>query len=377
MKKLIIALLLSLVFIPKTFAYTDGSLIMNARNGILIEVSTGEILYEKNKDERVAVASLTKMMVQILVLEKIEDGSIKWTDIVTASKNASGMGGTQIWLATGEKMSVRDLFKGMSIVSANDATVALAEYVAGSEEKFVELMNKKAKELGLKNTVYKNVTGLDEDGHVSSAYDLSVIARELMKHEQIFEFTSSYEDYIRENTPNKYWLVNTNKLVRFYEGTDGLKTGFTDNAGYSMAVTTKRDGMRLLAIVLGEKEGKVRNSETMELLDFGFQNYKVDTLKKKGEVVTYLDLDKANKKVPVVLKNDLTILSKKTDKSLLYDFKINMNDNSLPIKSNSVVGKINLVNDNKIVKSEDLIITEDIYKVGYFKYLLDMLYSIF
>lgn len=213
MKKLFIALLLSLVFIPKTFAYTDGSLIMNARNGILIEVSTGEILYEKNKDERVAVASLTKMMVQILVLEKIEDGSIKWTDVVTASKNASGMGGTQIWLATGEKMSVRDLFKGMSIVSANDATVALAEYVAGSEEKFVELMNKKAKELGLKNTVYKNVTGLDEDGHVSSAYDLSVIARELMKHEQIFEFTSSYEDYIRENTPNKYWLVNTNKLV--------------------------------------------------------------------------------------------------------------------------------------------------------------------
>lgn len=377
MKKLIIALLLSLVFIPKTFAYTDGSLIMNARNGILIEVSTGEILYEKNKDERVAVASLTKMMVQILVFEKIEDGSIKWTDIVTASKNASGMGGTQIWLATGEKMSVRDLFKGMSIVSANDATVALAEYVAGSEEKFVELMNKKAKELGLKNTFFKNVTGLDEDGHVSSAYDLSVIARELMKHEQIFEFTSSYEDYIRENTPNKYWLVNTNKLVRFYEGTDGLKTGFTDNAGYSMAVTTKRDGMRLLAIVLGEKEGKVRNSETMELLDFGFQNYKVDTLKKKGEVVTYLDLDKANKKVPVVLKDDLTILNKKTDKSLEYDFKISMNDNSLPIKSNSVVGKINLVNDNKIVKSEDLIITEDIYKVGYFKYLFDMLFSIF
>lgn len=377
MKKLLIALLLCFTFIPKTYAYTDGSLIMNARNGILVEVSTGEILYEKNKDERVAVASLTKMMVQMLLLEKIEDGSIKWTDVVTASKNASGMGGTQIWLATGEKMSVRDLFKGMSIVSANDATVALAEYVAGSEEKFVELMNKKAKELGLKNTVYKNVTGLDEDGHVSSAYDLSIIARELMKHEQIFEFTSSYEDYIRENTPNKYWLVNTNKLVRFYEGTDGLKTGFTDNAGYSMAVTTKRDGMRLLAIVLGEKEGKVRNSETMELLDFGFQNYKVDTLKKKGDVVTYLDLDKANKKVPVVLKNDLTVLSRKTDKSLEYDFKINLSDNNLPIKSNSVVGKIRLVNNNKTVKSEDLIITEDIYKVGYFKYLLDTLISIF
>ncbi len=377
MKKLFIVLLLSLIFIPRVYAYTEDSLIMNARNGILIEVSTGEILYEKNKDERVAVASLTKMMVQIIVLEKIEDGSIKWSDVVTASKNASGMGGTQIWLATGEKMSVRDLFKGMSIVSANDATVALAEYVAGSEEKFVEIMNKKVNELGLKNTVFKNVTGLDEDGHYSSAYDLSVIARELMKHEEIFEFTSSYESYIRENTPNKYWLVNTNKLVRFYEGTDGLKTGFTDNAGYSMAVTTKRDNMRLLAVVLGEKEGKVRNSETMELLDFGFQNYKVDTLKKKGDIVNYLDLDKANKKVPVVLKNDLTVLSKKTDKSLDYDFKINMDNNKLPIKRNSVVGKISLVNDNRIVKSEDLIVNEDIYKIGYFSYILDTLISLF
>lgn len=377
MKKLFIVLLLSLIFIPRVYAYTEDSLIMNARNGILIEVSTGEILYEKNKDERVAVASLTKMMVQIIVLEKIEDGSIKWSDVVTASKNASGMGGTQIWLATGEKMSVRDLFKGMSIVSANDATVALAEYVAGSEEKFVEIMNKKVNELGLKNTVFKNVTGLDEDGHYSSAYDLSVIARELMKHEEIFEFTSSYESYIRENTPNKYWLVNTNKLVRFYEGTDGLKTGFTDNAGYSMAVTTKRDNMRLLAVVLGEKEGKVRNSETMELLDFGFQNYKVDTLKKKGDIVNYLDLDKANKKAPVVLKNDLTVLSKKTDKSLDYDFKINMDNNKLPIKRNSVVGKISLVNDNKIVKSEDLIVNEDIYKIGYFSYILDTLISLF
>lgn len=377
MKKLWVVLLLSLIFIPKAYAYTEGSLIMNARNGILVEVSTGEVLYEKNKDERVAVASLTKMMVQILVLEKIEDGSIKWSDVVTASKNASGMGGTQIWLATGEKMSVRDLFKGMSIVSANDATVALAEYVSGSEAKFVELMNKKVNELGLKNTVFKNVTGLDEDGHFSSAYDLSVIARELMKHVEIFEFTSSYESYIRENTPNKYWLVNTNKLVRFYEGTDGLKTGFTDNAGYSMAVTTKRDNMRLLAIVLGEKEGKVRNSETMELLDFGFQNYKVDLLKKKGDVVTYLDLDKANKKVPVVLKDDLTILSKKTDKSPDYDFKINLNNNKLPIRSNSVVGNISLVNDKKIVKSEDLIINEDVYKIGYFTYILDTLISLF
>ena len=168
---------------------------------------------EKNKDERVSIASLTKMMVQTIIVEKIEDGIISWDDIVEASSNASGMGGTQIWLSTGEKMSVSDLFKGMSVVSANDATVALCEYVAGSEEEFVKLMNQKAKDLGIKNTVFKNCTGLDEEGHFSSAYDLSVIARNLLKHEKILEFSSIYEDYIRKDTPNKYWIVNTNKVV--------------------------------------------------------------------------------------------------------------------------------------------------------------------
>ena len=210
MKKIIIFTLLFFILIPKVSA---EELLTNARCGILIEEKTKEILYEKNKDEKVSVASLTKMMVQIIVLEKIESKEIKWTDIVTTSKNASGMGGTQIWLSTGEKMSVEDLFKGMSIASANDATVALAEYISGSENEFVKLMNNKAKELGLKNTNFKNCTGLDEEGHYSSAYDLSLIAIELIKHKEIFRFSSVYEDYIRVNTPNKYWLVNTNKLV--------------------------------------------------------------------------------------------------------------------------------------------------------------------
>ena len=371
MKKLIIIFILFIVLIPKVNA---DELLKNARNGILIESSTGSILYEKNKDEKVSIASLTKMMVQLIVLEKIEDKSINWNDIVTASSNASGMGGTQIWLSTGEKMSVEDLFKAMSIVSANDATVALAEYVSGSEKEFVKLMNKKAKELGLSNTIFKNVTGLDEEGHFSSAYDLALLAKELIKHEEIFKFSSKYEDYIRINTPNKYWLVNTNKLIRFYEGADGLKTGFTDDALYTMAVTAKKDNMRLIAIVLGESEGKVRNNETVELLNYGFDNYKKDKIKTKEEVIDTIKLQKSDKKIlDVYLKDDLTILSKKSDKNINYDLNVKMNDIKLPIKKGDVVGKIELTNNGKIIDSEDLIIKEDASKIKNLKYLLNKL----
>ena len=375
MKKIIIFVLFTYLFIPKVYA---EDLLENARSGILIEASTGEILYEKNKDERVAVASLTKMMVQTLVLEKIEDGSIKWDDVVETSSNASGMGGTQIWLATGEKMTVSDLFKGMSVVSANDATVALCEYIAQDEKSCVNLMNEKAKELGLKNTVFKNCTGLDEKGHFSSAYDLSIIARNLLKHEDILKYSSIYEDYIRKDTPNKYWIVNTNKLLRFYEGTDGLKTGFTDDALYTIAATSKRNNMRLIAIVLGEKESKVRNKETMELLDYGFLNYKVDLLKKRGEVVDYLNIDKADKEmVPIVLENDLSILNKKAVNSINYQYDIKINDVSLPIKKNSKVGVISLIYNDRVIKSVDLVVSQDISKINYFKYLFNNIMSIF
>ena len=354
MKKIIILLITFILFVPK--------------------VNSEEILFEKNKDDRVSIASLTKMMVQLIVLEKIEDGSIKWDDIVTASSNASGMGGTQIWLSTGEKMSVEDLFKGMSIVSANDATVALAEYVSGSEKEFVNLMNKKAKKLGLTNTFFKNATGLDEEGHFSSAYDLAKLAKELIKHDEIFRFSSKYEDYIRTNTPNKYWLVNTNKLIRFYEGADGLKTGFTDDALYTMAVTAKKDNMRLIAIVLGEKEGKVRNSEAMELLNYGFDNYKLEKLKSKDEIIEIIKIEKGNKKeVNVYLKDDLTILTKKANKNIKYDYRINIDEINLPKNEGDKVGTIEVLNNNKIIKSSDLIIKEELYKVKYYKYLLNKL----
>lgn len=375
--KRIVNILLIILFVFPHIVFAD-ELIENARSGILVEESTGEILYEKNKDDKVAVASLTKMMVQLILLEKIENEEIHWTDIVTASKNASGMGGTQIWLATGEKMSVEDLFKGMSIVSANDATVALAEYVSGSEEEFVKLMNKKAKELGMKNTTFKNSTGLDEEGHLSTAYDLSILARELLKHEEIIRFSSLYEDYIRKDTPNKYWLVNTNKLVRFYSGADGLKTGFTDNAKYTMAVTAKRENMRLIAIVLGEEVSKTRNNETMELLDYGFDNYKIDLIKPKNQEIKKIEIDKATvQSIPILLKEDLSVLSKKTDPSVKYDLELELNDINLPIKKGEVLGKVNLILNNNIIRTSEVISGTDAEKVSFAKYFIDNLVNIF
>lgn len=381
MKKIIIIFMLSIMIIPfNVFAVTsqeNSSLLENAKSGILVEASTGEILYEKNKDEKVSIASLTKMVAQIIILENIENGSLKWDEIVTTSSNAASMGGTQIWLTAGEKISVEDLFKGMTMASANDATVALAERIAGTESEFVKLMNDKVKELGLKNTVFKNCTGFDEEGHYSTAYDLSVIARELLTHDDILRFSSVYEDYIRKNTPNKFWIVNTNKLVRFYEGADGLKTGFTDNAGYTMAVTAKRDDMRLIAIVLGEQVSKVRNDETTELLDYGFNTYKVNLIKSKGEVVKKIKIDKgSSNEVEIVTQNDILVLNKKSDATVNYDTKVTVNEIELPVKKGTVIGKIEVLYNNKVIKSDNLIVGNDVEKINYFKYLFDNLKDI-
>lgn len=349
----------------------DTSLIPNATAGVLMDMATGEIIFEKNKDEQVAVASMTKMVAQIIILENIESGKIKWTDIVTASANASGMGGSQIYLTTGEEMTVEDMMKGISMASANDATVAMAEFIAGSEVEFVEMMNNKVKELGLKNTFFKNCTGLDEEGHYSSAYDMAVIARELLKHEKILEFSAVYEDYLREDTDNKFWLVNTNKLVRFYEGADGLKTGHTDAAKYCLAASAKRDDLRLIAIVLGEDNSQTRNSETMSLLDYGFNNYKIEILKTTDDIVKEISLDKATSpKISLVPLNDIAILSKKSDDTKKYTYDIKITNNNLPLKIGDEVGKIIVKDsDNNKVKEEGLTVTENVDKLKFLELL--------
>ena len=376
MKKFCYILLLMLLIIPISVkaeeTNTETELIKNATSGLLMEQSTGEIIFEKEKDKQVAVASMTKMVAQTIILEKIESGKIKWTDIVEVSKNAASMGGSQIYLTPGEKMSVEDLFKGISMASANDAVVAMAEYISGSEGAFVKLMNQKVKELGLKNTHFKNSTGLDEEGHYSSAYDMAIIARNLLTHEEILKFSSVYEDYLREDTENKFWLVNTNKLVRFYEGADGLKTGHTDAAKYCLAATAKKNGMRLIAIVLGEEESKVRNSETMALLDYGFNTKKITVVKKKDDVIKEIKFDKGNKeKIEIKPKYDVGILEDKQSSGNNYKYNVKIDKLSLPLKKGDVVGKITVTKKNKEVTSVDLISNTNVEKLNYLELYIE------
>ena len=241
----------------------------------------------------------------------------------------------------------------------------MAEYISGTEEKFVKRMNQKVKELGLKNTHFMNCTGLDEKNHYSSAYDMAMIARELvMKHPDILRFSSIYEDYLRENTNRKFWLVNTNKLISQYDGTDGLKTGHTDHAGYCLAATAKRGGLRLIAIVLGENNSKVRNTETMKLLDYGFLNIQLNTLKKKGEVVKEISFSKAKPvSTKVILKEDLNVVEE-IDQKDEYQYDIEMDSISLPAKKGSIVGKIHVLLGKNIVSTGDIILKEDILKLS-------------
>ena len=372
--KLFLFFLIFSIYIP---CYAE-EIIPGAVSGILIDADSGKVIFEKNKNKKVAMASLTKMMSQIIILEEIEKGNIKWDDIVVVSKNAQDMGGSQIYIEMGEKISIRDLMKGISMASGNDATVMMAEVISGNEEKFVERMNKKAKELGLKNTKFVNCTGLDEEGHYSTAYDLSIIARELViNHPSILEFSSLYEDYLREGTDKKFWLVNTNKLVHFYEGADGLKTGHTDNAGYCLAATAKRSDLRLIGIVLGEKDSKIRNSETMNLLDYGFNTVKMNKLMSKDEVIKKISIDKADDKdIEIVMCDDLNVLENKGSEKINYRFKYNINEIKLPLKKGNVIGKVKVYND-KYIKSGDLCINKDVKRLSFFNLYLKNIISIF
>ena len=352
--------------------FAEDDLISGAVSGLLMDVDSGRIIYEKDIHKRVSVASMTKMMGQILIMEKIEDGSIKWDDVVIVSKSAQDMGGSQIYIEEGEEITIRDLMKGISMASGNDATVMMAEVISGSEEKFVKLMNKKAKELGLKNTFFKNSTGLDEEGHFSTSYDMAIIARELItKHPDILKFSSVYEDYLREGTENKFWLVNTNKLVHFYEGADGLKTGHTDAAGYCLAATAKRNNLRLIAIVLGEESASRRNSETMKLLDYGFNTLKTKKIMDKNKVVKKIKVDKATEEIiEVILKDDLFV-TEDIDFDGTYEMDIVIDNILLPIKRGDVIGKVVVYYKNNVIKEGNLTVKKDVSSLGYFRLLFN------
>jgi D-alanyl-D-alanine carboxypeptidase (penicillin-binding protein 5/6) len=364
MKKILILLLL-FISIPLVKAEETEDLAPNAKSAIMIEASTGEILFQKNKDEKLAPASMTKMMSMLLIMEEIENGNLKWNEMITTSEKASSMGGSQIFLKVGEKMTVEDLLKGVAIASGNDAVVALAERVSGSEEQFVKRMNIRAKDLGLKNTNFINATGLTADNHYSTAYDMSLIAKELVKHEKILEFTSTYEDYLRKDTKSPFWLVNTNRLVRFKEGVDGLKTGFTDEAGYCLTATMKKDNMRLITVVMKEENTSKRSADTTKMLDYGFNIYMVQTIldekttieKKKVELGKTLTTE-------IVPKENITILNKKSEEQKNITYKTNINKIIAPVKKGDKVGTIDIIEDNNIISTIDATVKEDISKAN-------------
>ena len=362
MKKILLLLFMFILFIPSTKAITLAS---NAKSAILIEASTGEIIYKNNENEKRAPASMTKMMSLILIMEEIEDGNLKWDEKIKISETAASMGGSQIYLEAGEVMSVHDLVKGISMASANDAVVALAERIDGSEEDFVKQMNKRARSLGLTNTVFKNATGLDEEGHYSSAKDMALIARELVKHKKILEFSGTYEDYLRQNTNKKFWLVNTNKLIKTYDGMDGLKTGFTANALYCLTEKEKKNNMRLIGVVMGEKDSKVRNSEMSDMLDYGFNLYKINTIVKKGEVVgKYTDDKSSSLGTNVICDENINVLNKKGSKKRKVTYEVKLDKLKLPIEKGEVVGKLVAKENGKEIFNVNVVTEKDVKKAN-------------
>lgn len=350
----------------------------NAKSAIMLEASTGKVIYEKEADLQLPMASMTKMMTLLLIMENIENGNLKWDEMITASEYASSMGGSQIFLETGEQMTVEDLVKGICIASGNDAAVAMAERIGGTEENFVKMMNDKAKALKLKNTNFINACGLDADGHYSSARDMAIIAKELVKHDKILEFSGTYEDYLRKNTDKSFWLVNTNKLVRYYQGVDGLKTGFTSTAGYCITTTAKRNDLRLITVVMGEPTSPIRNSETTTMLDYGFNTYQIDKVLSSNDVVSKqkVSLSKENT-VEIIPKEDINILNTKTGTKRNVTYKVELDSLKAPLKKGTKVGKINVLEDNKTIMTIDAITKTDINKLNiftsYYRELLDIL----
>jgi len=377
MKKIGCMFLLLLIIFPFNIIKAS-ELAPNASSVIVIEPTTGEIIYERNSHERRHPASMTKIMTMLLTIEAIENKVINWNDIVTVSENASSMGGSQILLETNEQMTVEDLFKGVAVASGNDAAVALAEKIAGTEEAFVEMMNKRAKELGLKDTNFKNPHGLDEANHYSSAYDMSMMAKELVKHPKVLEFTSIYEDYLRKGTNRAFWLVNTNKLVRFKNGVDGLKTGYTSEAGFCITATANINNMRIIIVVMGEPDSKTRNADVSSVFDYVYAQYGLKTIIDENTILDNVKIEKGKiDTVDIVSKEKITDLYKKTDGESEFTYELKVDKIKAPVKNGDVVGKLILKENNSEIKTIDLTVKEDVEKASildlYIRYLKEYL----
>ena len=339
-------------------------LALECKSAVLMEAATGNILYEQNADEALPPASVTKVMTLLLVMEAIEEGKITLSDTVRTSAHAAAMGGSQIYLKEGEEMSVEDMLKSVIIASANDAACALAEHVAGSEEAFVKKMNEKAAELGMKNTSFENTNGLDDttENHYTSARDIAIMSRELIKHEKILEYSSIWMDTVRNGM---FGLTNTNRLVRFYRGCTGLKTGSTSKAGFCVSATAERDGVSLICVIMGAESGDKRNAMASKLLDYGFANYGV--YKYEPEALENLKVTGGiSESVKIEAEAFSCVLEKGKISKMQY--KIELPESvAAPIKKGDKVGEVIFTCDGAEVGRTDIIASSDLPKIGFFE----------
>ena len=350
----------------------QASMSIDCKSAILMEAETGKVLYSQNQDQALPPASVTKIMTLLIVMEAIEEGRISYDDIVVASANACSMGGSQIYLEQGERMSVEDLLKSVIIASANDAAVALAEHVAGTEEEFVKAMNDKAKELGMKNTCFENTNGLDDttQNHLTSAMDIAIMSRELIKHKKITEYSSIWMDTIRNGA---FGLTNTNRLVKYYEGATGLKTGSTSKAGFCISATATRNGMTLIAVIMGSSSRDARNSAAVALLNYGFSNF---TLYRNQPYCGSMTVVKGklseceireDQLLAVVNKKELS----KITKEITLDSEI-----AAPIKRGTQVGTATYTVDGKVIGSSKITVVNNVERISFVDLVIKMLSKI-
>lgn len=335
-----------------TFAKIENkaNLNLSVESAILIEEDTGTILYTKNEHTKLRPASVTKVMTLLLIMEALDEGKITLNDKVPCSAKANSMGGSQIWLDQTEELTVHEMLKAICVVSANDCTVAMAEFLSGSEEAFVEKMNARAKELGMNDTTYKNSHGIDEEGHLTSAYDIAILSRELSKnHPKIHEYTKIWMDTLRDG---KSQLVNTNKLVRFYSGCTGLKTGSTSLAGFNLSATATRNDLKLIAVVMKGENSQKRFDDAKTLLDYGFANYSSKQLCKRGDILTKISIEKAKKKeAEIIIGEDKYALVGKGSGNEILTETIMQEKISAPLEYNDKVGEIVYkLNDEEIAR---------------------------
>ena len=378
MKKFIgVFLAIILIISQSTLVFADkngANLNLKCKSAVLMDVTSGKVLYEKNCHEKLPPASVTKVMTMLLICEAVESNKIKLTDEVTVSETASSMGGSQIFLEPNETQTVDTLLKGIAVASANDACVAMAEYIGGSIEGFVDMMNNKAKELGMKDTNFVNTNGLPVDNHYTSAYDIALMSRELLKHEMIEKYLTTWMDKVVVGKKQAtIGLANTNKMIKYYNGATGVKTGFTGEAKYCVSASAKRGKTHLVSVVLRGETSQERFKDASTLLDYGFGQKKVTTLKKKGDVVGEIHFDKGNKdKVEIVPKYDVSILENKNSSDHKYNYKTDINSSiKLPIKKGSTVGKIHVYEKNKKITSVDLVSNTSVDKLNFIELYIE------